>query len=983
MAPGLGTLKSITDRLNIVRRSQRQYPIADDEKGEPSRASQPLGPELALATASQNVGPAQPKKVSGEARHTRSHPPSAMAPKAPKHPKQGPGSLSNYTYAPENMPFMTSSPSPLFHSNPFAVAEPATAGSSQQAASTHKAFASYGQAHGGSLGSRNNPIDLTDSPTSDVPYKHPFKLHPTQAQVPSMAKKNILPGYTTVTSGTIPPSKPPTSSSAQKPTPGNASFLPVGFPPAPLDASGAPHWTPFTAAWLGPVPPPGNTHVPWGPNPQFEGIFAQGGHMMSIFGDTEYLDAALPPPPNPLSGMDTTMVDIASAEEGSDSSADPEPPEDTAALDAALKDVDPVRKFVRKCLGRPCAVCHKTRAMDSKDVTKMTTGWVNMKGELLLGSTCQNWPCKACTCLGCGKVVSTSMAGGMKYCPETTGPPIRMYWCCDQGRLAAIWALACGWPAPNPKSRIGPSVVTKVRARARATLLSSDPLSSHMPATAKGVGYGSQYLTRPRLAARPASSRKIVQIREDLVIEPYFKLLTLLLPSRKQTSPLDACPPDFLSSMLSRSPLIEKAAMMLSNDSIEEISGQNQLYSVLLDFVEILGNHSATAGLVHNDRNLYYAKGGNLLEASFDDGKGNGRIVVKDTGKSLAALLSKLAAQSQTTLRHARANPSEFQNREGRTLLQLSQRLSEVATQHAANMYRFQTAMDIDSNDSKVAFNFAEWHRENCVRDAPDEKIRENFAFTRDIERGASTNPIRGRMKRLITELSTLQTSLPEGIFLFHGASRLDMMKILIIGPKNTPYEHGLFEFDLFCPLDYPNSPPKMQFKTTNNGRTRFNPNLYEDGKICLSLLGTWSGEPWRPNQSTILQVLVSIQSMILCEQPWYNEPGREISENKSMSAKYNEDVRCWTMQYAQLPWIEAIEANEASKANQIVPAPTSVTSLWKETVRLYLLTNAEEIRSVSQKVSSRPRVPVLQSAAQSVIAALRTKGYLDQDNQI
>ena len=152
---------------------------------------------------------------------------------------------------------------------------------------------------------------------------------------------------------------------------------------------------------------------------------------------------------------------------------------------------------------------------------------------------------------------------------------------------------------------------------------------------------------------------------------------------------------------------------------------------------------------------------------------------------------------------------------------------------------------------------------------------------------------------------------------------------------------------------------------------------------VCLSLLGTWSGEPWRPNQSTILQVLVSIQSMILCEQPWYNEPGREISENKSMSAKYNEDVRCWTMQYAQLPWIEAIEANEASKANQIVPAPTSVTSLWKETVRLYLLTNAEEIRSVSQQVSSRPRVPVLQSAAQSVIAALRTKGYLDQDNQI
>ncbi|OTA76487.1 hypothetical protein M434DRAFT_42482, partial [Hypoxylon sp. CO27-5] len=148
-------------------------------------------------------------------------------------------------------------------------------------------------------------------------------------------------------------------------------------------------------------------------------------------------------------------------------------------------------------------------------------------------------------------------------------------------------------------------------------------------------------------------------------------------------------------------------------------------------------------------------------------------------------------------------------------------------------------------------------------------------------------------------ELSTLQTSLPEGIFIYHGSSRLDVMKILIIGPKHTPYEHGLFEFDLWCPMDYPNSPPKMKFRTTNGGRTRFNPNLYEDGKICLSLLGTWSGEPWRASQSTLLQVLVSIQSMILCEQPWYNEPGREDYENKAQSAKYNNDVRTWTMQYA------------------------------------------------------------------------------------
>ncbi len=42
----------------------------------------------------------------------------------------------------------------------------------------------------------------------------------------------------------------------------------------------------------------------------------------------------------------------------------------------------------------------------------------------------------------------------------------------------------------------------------------------------------------------------------------------------------------------------------------------------------------------------------------------------------------------------------------------------------------------------------------------------------------------------------------------------------------------------------------------------RLNPNLYEDGKVCVSLLGTWSGkgtEKWSQD-SNLLQILISIQ---------------------------------------------------------------------------------------------------------------------------
>ena len=54
------------------------------------------------------------------------------------------------------------------------------------------------------------------------------------------------------------------------------------------------------------------------------------------------------------------------------------------------------------------------------------------------------------------------------------------------------------------------------------------------------------------------------------------------------------------------------------------------------------------------------------------------------------------------------------------------------------------------------------------------------------------------------------------------------------------------------------------------------NPNLYEEGKVCLSILGTWAGdksESWSPARSSILQALVSIQGLVLVKEPWFCEP--------------------------------------------------------------------------------------------------------------
>jgi hypothetical protein len=83
---------------------------------------------------------------------------------------------------------------------------------------------------------------------------------------------------------------------------------------------------------------------------------------------------------------------------------------------------------------------------------------------------------------------------------------------------------------------------------------------------------------------------------------------------------------------------------------------------------------------------------------------------------------------------------------------------------------------------------------------------------------------------------------------------------------------------------------------------------------VCLSLLGTWSGEPWRADQSTLLQVFVSIQSMILCDEPWTNEPGREMTRGTIESLRYNHRIRRLTTEHSLIPWAKELEKGQKNQ---------------------------------------------------------------------
>jgi len=169
--------------------------------------------------------------------------------------------------------------------------------------------------------------------------------------------------------------------------------------------------------------------------------------------------------------------------------------------------------------------------------------------------------------------------------------------------------------------------------------------------------------------------------------------------------------------------------------------------------------------------------------------------------------------------------------------------------------------------------------------------------------------------KRIISEISSLKLGLPlnydSSIWVRISKTNINLITFLISGPKDTPYENGLFLFDAYFSDNYPQVAPKVLLVTTGNKSVRFNPNLYNCGKVCLSLLGTWSGqqsEMWNPKTSTFLQVLISIQSLIFIDEPFFNEPGYESSINTQKgqisSKAYNNNIQYENIRWAMIDQI-------------------------------------------------------------------------------
>ncbi|KAK4560651.1 hypothetical protein LTR86_005229 [Recurvomyces mirabilis] len=166
-----------------------------------------------------------------------------------------------------------------------------------------------------------------------------------------------------------------------------------------------------------------------------------------------------------------------------------------------------------------------------------------------------------------------------------------------------------------------------------------------------------------------------------------------------------------------------------------------------------------------------------------------------------------------------------------------------------------------------------------------------------------------GAIARITREIRQVQHGADLSLAVACRDSDVRHIRGLIIGPPETPYEYGFFEFDIKMPKDYPIKSPVVRALTTNGCRIRFNPNIYAEGKVCLSILGTWrgeKGEEWSSAQG-LESIMLSIQSL-MSSHPYENEPGFEGHKKEDPNPKaYIEKIRHETIRISVCNRLEGL----------------------------------------------------------------------------
>tara|TARA_Y100000389_G_scaffold64953_1_gene60991 strand:+ start:8347 stop:9042 length:696 start_codon:yes stop_codon:yes gene_type:complete len=197
-------------------------------------------------------------------------------------------------------------------------------------------------------------------------------------------------------------------------------------------------------------------------------------------------------------------------------------------------------------------------------------------------------------------------------------------------------------------------------------------------------------------------------------------------------------------------------------------------------------------------------------------------------------------------------------------------------------------------------------------------------------------------LKRIIIDIKDLQKSPIDNIHYFPNEENIMKGHALIFGPPDTPYEYGNYLFEFNFSEKYPYNPPKVVYKT-NDGATRFNPNFYRSGKVCLSILNTWSGDQWSACQ-TIRSVLLTLQTT-MNEMPLLNEPGVDKKLHLNSILNYNKIINFKNIEFTILYYL--------NNPNKI---PIQNTELIERIFENYQKTKGEILESSKKLKNQTPQ---------------------------
>ena len=429
------------------------------------------------------------------------------------------------------------------------------------------------------------------------------------------------------------------------------------------------------------------------------------------------------------------------------------------AMSELEKDLNLLRKLHEHHTSLKCRVCK----------TSLLFGTVESHFERWLSKAKGSSPaqisailCKRCmkyTCIGCRK---KPLLGNKTL----STPAVQVNNCCGQGRLFGTWLILARFDEQEVKLRRKASKKKQVKP------------AQHQPGD--GIGYNDDD------SDELDSTFSIEDHRgESRVTTQILQILTAFLPSRESKATFDNQPPAELFALLRLGFLLSQVGALLRNDSVNSMNERSELYHAMLKLVKNLARHEKLIGLLSAP--LLSTQRSPGLEALATSKRPAAYFSSRSSGlkPSVAACTSEgyKHAKAFLDLASNAAIASDKRSQQDKDTTILCEEL--VSFYRALGRAAPDTIQSFKSDrDPWLAYSEA---NRVTFSDAILEEHMLKGQFIQIVE-----SP-RGRMATLRKEIASLTTSLPDGIFLKISETRPDVMKLLMIGVEETPYEGGLF----------------------------------------------------------------------------------------------------------------------------------------------------------------------------------------------